>query len=343
MVRVALIGYGLAGKAFHAPLIRTTMGLELVAVVSSRVDELARDLPDVSALATLDQALADSSIDLVVIATPDELHAPQSLVALAAGKHVVVDKPCAISLGEARAMATQATKSAKNLSVFHNRRWDADFLTLRRLINTGALGEIRQFESHFDRCRPELGERWKDRRSGGVWQDLGPHLVDQAIQLFGMPTAVLADLCIQKPGGGACDYAHVLCDHGAVRTILHMTQSAPAHDLRFAVHGTRASYVKHGGDAQERQSKAGMKPGDPDWATDPCEGVLTFAQTEGNRPVQTITNVRGDYSAFYRQLELAIATGTPNPVPMSEALQVMAVIEAGLKSAKARAWVSPSQ
>lgn len=336
--RVALIGYGLAGKTFHAPLIRATPGLELIAVVSSRVAEIAVDLPGVAILESLDQALADPAVELVVIATPDQLHASQALAALSAGKHVVVDKPLAPGLAEAREMATQAERSGKLLSVFHNRRWDADFLTLERLIASGELGEIRQFESHFDRYRPAVGERWKDRRASGVWQDLGPHLVDQAIRLFGMPNAVLADLAVQRPGGGAFDYAHVLLDQGPVRTILHITQSAAANSLRYAVHGSRGSYIKHGLDPQEDQAKAGMVPGDADWGIDPRPGELTRGQPDGTTRSEAVANRRGDYPAFYRELRAAIASGGANPVPADQALQVMAVLEAGSRSALERAW-----
>lgn len=341
-IRVALIGYGLAGKAFHAPLICATPGLDLTAVVSSRKAEVGTYLPGVVILETLDQALDDPAIDLIVIATPDQLHHQQAMAAISAGKHVVVDKPLAPSLAEAREMAAQAVRASKLLSVFHNRRWDADFLTLKHLIASGKLGEVRQFESHFDRYRPAAGERWKDRRASGVWQDLGPHLVDQAIQLFGMPSAVLADLAVQRPGGPAFDYAHVLLDQGPVKTILHMTQSAVANSLRFAVHGTRGSYIKHGSDPQEDQSKAGIAPGDPDWGIDPREGELTQSLADGTLWTQAVANQRGDYLAYYRELRTAIADGGTNPVPADQALKVMAILAAGSASAAERVWTAPT-
>lgn len=341
-IRVALVGFGLAGKVFHAPLIRATAGLELASIVSSRVDEISAISPGAAVLRHIDEALEDPTIDLVVIATPDDLHAPQTLAALAAKKHVVVDKPFASSLPEAQEMAARAAAAGKHLSVFHNRRWDADFLTLKGLIGAGELGEIRQFESHFDRYRPEVGNRWKDARPGGVWQDLGPHLVDQAIQLFGMPKAVLADLASQKQEGGAYDYAHVLLDHGKVRSILHITQSAPSHSLRFTVHGSRGSYIKHGLDPQEDQSKTGMEPGDIGWAVDLQEGELTRGLPDGSTQTHTVPNLPGDYLAFYREVCTAICGRGTNPVPATEALQVMAVIEAGFESARTRSWVIPA-
>lgn len=341
-IRVALIGYGLAGKVFHAPLIRSTPGLELAIIVSSRAEEISADLPSVAVIENIDHALADITIDLVVIATPDHLHAQHTLAALAAGKHVVVDKPFAVNWPEAQIMAACATEAGRLLSVFHNRRWDADFLTLRSLIAAGELGEIRQFESHFDRYRPEVGIRWKDGRSGGVWQDLGPHLVDQAIQLFGMPKAVLADLACQRQNDGAYDYAHVLLDHGNVKSILHITQSAPAHSLRFAVHGSRGSYIKHGIDPQEAQSKSGLTPGDPGWAVDLREGELTRGLPNGITHTQNIPNLPGDYLAFYREVCASIGGCGPNPVPASEALQVVAVLDAGTESTRTQSWTVPT-
>lgn len=341
-VRVALVGYGLAGRVFHAPLIGATQGMALAAVVSSQADRIAADLPGVAVFADLDAALDDPSIGLVVIASPDHFHAPQALAALAAGKHVVLDKPFAPSLPEATEVTAHAERSGKVLAIFHNRRWDADFLTLQKLIEGGELGEIRQFESHFDRYRPEVGERWKDRRAGGVWQDLGPHLIDQSIRLFGMPDAVFADLEIQKPGGASGDFAHVVLRHGTMRTILHITQSAHAHDLRFVVHGTAGSYIKHGIDPQEDQSKAGMLPGDPGWAIDPREGMLTRSSADGDFHNVPVPNLRGDYLAFYSELQAALASGGPNPVPPGQALDVIAVLAAGSESARTGSWVVPA-
>ncbi len=337
-IRVALVGYGLAGKVFHAPLIRATAGMELAAIVSSRIAEIADDFPGVPVCSSIEQVIDQPDIDLVVIATPDELHATQALAALAAGKHVVTDKPFATILADAQAAAAMAERTGQLLSVFHNRRWDADFLTLQSLISAGELGEVRQFESHFDRYRPIAGERWKDRRSGGVWQDLGAHLVDQAIQLFGMPKAVFADLAAQK--GGSADYAHVLLDQGPVRTILHITQVAAAHSLRFAVHGTKASYIKHGLDPQENQSKAGMLPGAAGWAIDLREGELTRGFQEGNLQAEMVPNLPGDYLAYYCAIEAALTLGCPNPVPADQAIDIMAVIDAAIQSARTKAWIT---
>jgi predicted dehydrogenase len=328
-IRIALVGYGLAGQFFHAPLIGVTEGLSLVAVVSRHKGRVHADLPDVTVVDELGEVLANPTIELLVIATPDTLHASQALAALEAGKHVVVDKPFAPTLAEAIQVAARATQRDRILTIFHNRRWDADFMTLQRLITEDALGEIVQFESHFDRLRPELSGSWKDERSAGVWQDLGPHLVDQAVQLFGMPQAVTADLTIQRPGGLAPDYAHVLLRYPRLRVILHMSHLTHAGGLRYAVHGVRASYIKHGLDPQEQQSRAGMTPQDATWGIDTRLGSLIRVSADGTEHQQDVGNERGNYPRFYQRVRNAMLGSAPNPVPHEQALAVMRVIEAG--------------
>lgn len=328
-IRVALVGYGLAGKVFHAPLIKATDGLALDSVVSQDVGKVHADLPDVSVVSNLGEVLRGASIDLVVIATPDTLHAAQALAALDAGKHVLIDKPFAPTLAEATQVAALAAQRGRILSIFHNRRWDADFLTLKRLIAEGTLGEIVQFESHFDRFRPHVTDRWKEKRGAGVWQDLGPHLIDQALQLFGTPQAVTADLLVQRPDGLAPDYAHVLLRYTKLRVILHMSHITHASGLRFAVHGTRGSYIKHGLDAQEGQSKAGLTPEDSAWGIDTQPGLLIQLGEDGLEHQQSVKNERGNYVHFYEGLRDAVLGQGVNPVLPEQALAVMSVLEAG--------------
>jgi predicted dehydrogenase len=336
MHRIALVGFGLAGKAFHAPLIAATDGLELAAVETSRVAEVHADYPEARVLRSIEAALADPTIALVVLASPDHVHAAQALATLDAGKHVVIDKPLAPTLAEARSIAARAAERGLMLSVFHNRRWDADFLTLQRLIAAGELGDVTELESRFDRFRPELGERWKDQRAGGVWQDLGPHLVDQALVLFGPPLAVSADLAALKPGGTAVDHAQVVLRYATRRVTLHIGQTLPDHSLRLAAHGTRGSFIKHGLDPQEEQSKAGIRPFDPRWGIDPQPGRLT--RTDGS--VSEVASERGDYPAFYRAVAAALSGQGAMPVSAGEALAVMEVIEAAITSSDQRREIS---
>jgi len=329
---VALVGYGFVGKTFHAPLIAATPGLVLHTVVSSDPAKVLADHPAARVAPDLTAALADPAVDLVVIATPDPLHASQAHAALDAGKSVVIDKPFAATLDQARAVADHARRAGKLLSVFHNRRWDSDFLTLKALIADGTLGEIVQYESHFDRFRPLVRDRWREKPGAGALLDLGPHLIDQALQLFGPPTALYADLAVQKDGGLAPDYFHLVLRYPRRRVLLHASQMTIASDLRLAVHGTKGSFVKSGLDPQENALKAGGVPGAEGWGVDPRPGTLTVADGEGaaSRPVE---GVPGDYLAYYAAIRDALSGHGPNPVPPKEALAVMALIDLAQRSA----------
>jgi predicted dehydrogenase len=326
-LHVALVGYGYAGRTFHAPLIAATPGLALRTVVSSNPAKVRADLLDAH-VATLDEALADPEIDLLVIATPDPLHAPQAIAALRAGKHVVVDKPFAPTLAEAEAVAAEAERAGRVLSVFHNRRWDSDHLTLRRLIQQGTLGEIVHYESHFDRFRPDVLDRWRERPGAGLWRDLGPHLLDQALQLFGPPDSVQADLAHQRPGARAPDWFHVLLRYDRLRVILHASVLTPVPGPRLVVHGTRGSFVKHGLDPQEEELKAGRRPDGAGWGVDGSLGILSLAGEGGVVSEAPFESVPGDYRAFYAGVRDCIVSGGPNPVPPAQALSVMRLLEA---------------
>lgn len=336
-LNVALVGYGYVGKTFHAPLIAATPGLVLRTVVSSDPAKVAADFPETRVVSDLDQALADPAVDLVVIATPNALHAPQALAALAAGKSVVVDKPFAVTAAEARRMADAAKAAGKLLAVFHNRRWDSDFLTVKRLIADGTLGQVVQYESHFDRFRPVVRDRWRERAGpgAGAWMDLGPHLLDQALALFGPPLAIAADIGVQRPGAGADDYFHVILRYPTLRVILRGSLLTAASDLRLAVHGTGGSFVKHGLDPQEAQLKAGMVPGAPGWGRDSRHGVLTTVENDTQVHTDVMPEI-ADYRAFYAGVREAILSGAPSPVPVDEALRVMTLLELAQRASDAR-------
>ncbi|HBK46139.1 MAG TPA: oxidoreductase, partial [Xanthomonadaceae bacterium] len=280
---LALLGYGYVGRVFHAPLIGATPGLALHAVVSSQPEAVRADLPAVRVSADRAAVLADPQVDAVVIATPNQTHAPIAREALAAGKHVLVDKPFTVTSAEARRLVAAAATAGRVISVFQNRRWDADFLTVRRLLDEGRLGEIAEFHSHFDRHRPQVRDRWResDVPGGGLWFDLGPHLLDQALQLFGPPDAVQADIARQRAGARSDDYFDVTLHYPALRAVLHAGSLVADNRLRFAVHGTRGSFVKHGLDTQEDMLRAGRRPGGANWGVDPSPGALTQLDEAG--------------------------------------------------------------
>lgn len=337
-LNVALLGYGLAGRVFHAPLVSATPGLRLHTVVSSDPARVAAGHPQARVLPDPMQAFADPDIDLVVVATPNHTHAPLALAALAAGKHVVVDKPFALDAAEAGAMIAAAARARRVLSAFHNRRWDADFLALRALLEAGALGEVAELHSHFDRFRPQVPDRWRDREGpgAGLWYDLGPHLADQALQLFGPPLAVWADLGMQRPGATAVDWFHVQLRYPRLRVLLHAGSLVPGHGLRFAVHGSGGSWLKHGLDPQEDALRAGGVPGAAGWGRDPRPGTLLRVDEGGGVREAPSPAPAGDYPAYYAALRRAILDGGPPPVPAEEALLAMRVIEAGIASAAQR-------
>lgn len=338
-LNAALVGYGYVGKAMHARLLTSTPGLNLHTVVSSDPTKVRADYPEVCIFKELAPALADPEIDLVVIATPDPLHAPLAHAALGAGKHVVVDKPFAVTLDEAQAVADHAKTVGREVFVFHNRRWDSDFLTLKALIADGSLGEIVQYESHFDRFRPKVQDRWREQPGASLLLDLGPHLIDQALCLFGMPEAVLADIAIQKDGGRASDYFHVIMRYPRLRVLLHASQLALASDLRLVVHGMGGSFIKNGLDPQEDQLKAGMIPGDPGYGSDPNPGILTILAN--GEPVSTrVEPVAADYRAFYAGIYATLASSAPSPVSVGDALNVMTIIDAAQRSAAKRSEIS---
>jgi len=337
---VGLVGYGFASQTFHAPLILATPGLELTAVASSDAAKVQADLPAVAVDASPQALFARSDIDLVVIPTPNESHFPLAKAALSAGKHVVVDKPFTVTLSEARQLRSQAERAGKLLSVFHNRRWDSDFMTVRELLREQTLGRVVHFESHFDRFRPEVRPRWREQAKpgGGIWYDLGPHLLDQAHQLFGMPQSLLVDLAVRRDGAQVDDDFHALLDYDGLRVVLHAAALVAAESPRFVVHGTRGSYVKYGLDPQEDRLKAGERPS-PQWGTDPCDGTLTLANTEGALDSRLQPTLPGDYLAYYMGIRDALAGEGENPVSADDALAVMQLLEVGLDSARQRRWV----
>jgi predicted dehydrogenase len=330
-LRVALIGYGFAGKTFHAPLIRSVPGLALGTVVSRDAGKVHADLPDVDVVAHASEVFADPKLDVVVIASPNDTHAPLARAALEAGKHVVVDKPFALDLAQARELAAVAAKQERMLSVFQNRRWDSDFLGVRQLMSLGSLGQVTHFESHIDRFRPQVRARWREQSGAGsgLWYDLGPHLVDQALCLFGLPDRVWASLATQRESGEVTDWAHVVLEYGARRVILHAGMLVSGGSARFTVHGTQASLVKRNIDQQEAQLIAGTRPGDADWGVDPDEFVLY----DGSGQVTHLTAPRGDQSRYYAAFRDAVLGRGANPVTPQQAITVMAVIDAAITSA----------
>ncbi|MGE0970348.1 oxidoreductase [Klebsiella sp. WOUb02] len=337
-IRVAIIGYGYASKTFHAPLISGTPGMTLAAVSSSDEGKVRIDWPTLSVVAEPRQLLDDPNIDLIVIPTPNDTHFPLAKAALEAGKHVVVDKPFTVTLSQARELDAIARSRGRLLSVFHNRRWDSDFLTVKSLINEGLLGEVCYFESHFDRYRPQVRNRWREAGGpgSGIWFDLGPHLLDQAIDLFGLPVSMSVDLAQLRPGAQSTDYFHAALVYPQRRVILHATLLAAAETARYIVHGSRGSYIKYGLDPQEERLKNGERLPQEDWGYDMRDGILTRVDGE-DRSEESWLTLPGSYPAYYAAIRDALNGNGENPVPASQAIQIMQLIELGIESARHRA------
>lgn len=338
-LNVALVGYGYAGKLFHAALIDATPGLRLQVIGSNRPDAVHADRPD--AVVCAPQAAAThADVDLVVIAAPNDRHAPLAEAALRAGKHVVVDKPFTVTLAQARHLARVAHETGRLLSVFQNRRWDSDFLAVQAALAGGALGDAMHVEAHFDRYRPQVRARWREQagQGTGIWFDLGPHLIDQALLLFGLPDAVSASFACQRPGAETPDWAHVVLHVGERRVILHASMLVAGGAPRWIVHGTLGSFIKRRMDQQEAQLLAGMQPGAPGWGADDDAGLLIDGATSAQTPIATPS---GDQRAYYAAVRDAILGRCANPVPPVQALAVMAVLEAAGAAAETGTVVVP--
>jgi scyllo-inositol 2-dehydrogenase (NADP+) len=334
MLNVGLIGFGLAGRAFHAPLITATPALRLAAVVTSRADEVAGLYPQVRVMRSSEALLADLAIDLVVIATPNDTHAPLARAALEAGKHVVVDKPFALTAAEARSLSELAAARGRMLTIFHNRRWDSDFRTVEQLLHDDMLGDVQLAELRWDRFRPAIKQGWREaaQPGGGLLADLGPHLVDQALRLFGLPDAVSADIVSQRVEAQVDDYFELTLHYGACRVIVAAASLVAAARPRFALHGTRGSFVKHGIDPQEAVLRAGGSPCDKGYGEEPesAWGLLV----DGDAAERRIPSHRGEWPRFYEQAAAAIAGEAPPPVLPGDAIAGLELLELARQSAR---------
>jgi predicted dehydrogenase len=333
-IRVALIGFGMAGSVFHAPLISSVAGLELSAIVTANPDRRADAMeryPEALVFAEVDQLwLRAEDFDVVVVAAPNRAHVALANGALDRGLAVVVDKPLAGSAAEGRALVDKANKLGLFLTVFQNRRWDGDFLTVRKLLEGGSLGSVHRFESRFDRWRPELKGGWREQddpnEAGGLLFDLGSHLIDQARVLFGPVTEVYAELDRRRPGAVVDDDSFVALAHeSGVRSHHWMSLLAAKPGPRFRVLGDRASFLKHGLDPQESDLTEGIVPTHPGWGEDPEHRWGLLTEDGEDHEVRTEP---GAYPRFYEMLAAAVRGEGPVPVDPSDAVAVLEVIEA---------------
>jgi len=331
-ITVGLIGYGYAGKTFHAPLIRSVPGLALTHIASSKPDVVRAEIPD-ALICSAEELVTQPDVDLVVIATPNDSHFPLGSAALKAGKHVVIDKPFTVTLEEARSLRRLAQQHGGLLSVFHNRRWDSEILATKTILDSEVLGKVSHYECHMDRFRPAVRKRWREDPGpgAGLWFDLGPHMIDQALYLFGLPTYVSASFAILRDGGTTDDWAHVqlIYEPERLRVILHSSLLVSGGGPRSTLHGTRASWVKFGADVQEPQLVSGMLPDDPAFGLDPNPGMLIYGET-GER--EEIAALRGDQRQYYVDIRDAIQNRRRPTITAKDAVAVMAILETSFRS-----------
>ena len=339
-IQVGLIGYGFAGRTFHAPVIRAVPGLHLSAVVQRHGDDAQKALPGVEVLRSADDLLRQDSIRLVVIATSNTSHFELAKQCLLAGRDVVIDKPFATTLSQAEELARIAAQQKRMLSVFQNRRWDGDFLTVRQLLEAGTLGRIVLFETHFDRYRPQLrAGAWREAAlpGSGVLLDLGPHLVDQALSLFGLPQAVGADIRIERDHAVIDDAFDLILYYPRMRACLRASMLAAHAGPRFLIHGSEASYLKHGLDPQEALLREGKVPTNSSWGEESPEAWGTIYRAENHAvPEERVPTLPGDYRRYYENVRDALLGKADVIVTPQQALHVMRVLDLAQRSSQER-------
>lgn len=335
MINVGLIGFGFGGRVFHAPMINAVEGLGLAAILQRSASDAAQLYPEARIARSVEEMLAIPEIDLIVVTTPNKTHFEIAKKCLGAGKHVVIDKPFATSLKEAQELAESARTRGKVLSVYQNRRWDSDFLRVQKLVSDGVLGRVVIFESHYDRFRPELRPgTWKESGDPGtgILFDLGPHLIDQALMLFGKPDEVFADVRRERDGTAVDDAFDVIFLYPKMRAILRSTMIATVAGPRFVLNGDHAKFVKYGLDPQEEALIAGNKPGGDGWGREDesLSGTLTLADGE----VKKVPSLAGDYRKYYENVRDAILGKAPLAVTPEHGIDVMMALELAVQSSR---------
>jgi scyllo-inositol 2-dehydrogenase (NADP+) len=345
MVRVGLIGFGLAGQAFHAPVIRGVQGMELACILERRGTLAREKYPDARVARTLEELLEDKEIRLCVIATPNDSHFELARACLLAGRDVVVDKPFAPTLRESEELVRLAAERGRLITVYQDRRWDGDFGTVRKLVESGRLGKVVEYEARFDRFRLEAkANAWRERADqpgAGVLFDLGPHVIDQALVLFGEPRAITASAFCQRETSRVDDSFDVCLEYPGLRAMARARIIAYAPGPHFLIHGTKGSFVKYGMDPQEERLRGEKVPQGTDWGADwgveaeQWWGTLSLV----GEPSVKVKTERGDYRGFYANVRDAIEKKAPLEVTPQQALRTMRAVMLAHKSSRERRTV----
>lgn len=346
-IRVGLIGYGMGGRVFHAPIIESVPGLKLDKVYETKPENIKHALekyPGVQVVSTVETIFNDPNIPLVVVATPNTYHFELAKKAIENGKHIVVEKPFTITTDEADQLIGLAQSRNIILAVHHNRRWDSDFRTVEKIVKNNLLGELVEYEAHYDRFRPGFKDNWreKDQAGSGILYDLGSHLIDQALVLFGLPEEVFGHLAIERQGGTTVDNFHIGLKYASLRVTLKAGMLVREAGPRFALHGTRGSYIKFGFDPQEEALKSGWLPKQVEnWGKEPRElwGRLN-TEINGLHFIGEIESEPGDYREFYRNVAEAIRGNAELSVQPWQARNTIRVIELAEQSHTEKRWIA---
>ena len=331
MISTLLVGFGFSATTFHLPFLNYLPQFSVDVVISSKPDAVKAVLPHAEIYSSLEEALKIHDVDLVIITTPNHLHSQQARVALEHSCHVLVEKPFTLNSEEAEALVNLANAQNKQLCVYHNRRFDGDFLTIKKLIDDGRLGEIRRLESRFDRFRPIPRNRWRENAGpgSGIFWDLGPHLIDQALQLFGEPKEVSASIQTLRENGQSDDTFDVTLHYSDKVVKLGSSAFQAGATLRYDLQGTKGSFRKFYLDPQEDQLRAGLSFDDENWAltNNKENGVLAFTNESGELVEETVATLKGEYLTFFNRLAHAIEDGKFSPADASTVIPVIKVIE----------------
>jgi predicted dehydrogenase len=344
-INVGLVGFGMAARVFHAPLIHANPHLNLALIVQRHGNEAASAYPQAKVVSDVDAMLADGSVELVVVATPNTSHFEIAAGALKAGKHVVVDKPFTTTTRDADELIELARKSRRLLSAFQNRRWDGDFLTVKELLSKKLLGRLAEYESRFDRFRPTVSpQKWREQSlpGSGVLYDLGSHLIDQALVLFGRPIGIYADVRPQREDAVADDSFVVYLEYPKLRVMLKAGVLVCEPSPRFVLYGTRGTYVKYGLDPQEDALKNGQSPAQPNWGAENEDAWGTLTQCDGAVERSRYPTLAGCYPNYYTNVARAIRGEEDLIVTAEQAREVIRLIELAKQSSAEKRMLSVS-
>ena len=342
-IRIGIAGFGMSAKIMHIPFLLADNRYHITAILERRGQEAKKLVPDVSIVTSIEDLVSREDVDVIIVATPNDTHFTYAEKALLAGKHVIIEKPFTDTINEARVLIELSRRLGLTLTVFQNRRYVADFLTVKQILAEKLLGDIVEFEARYDRYRPALvAGSWKEsgKLGSGVLYNLGSHLIDQALMLFGPPKQLYADVRMIRPGVQAHDYFDIQLHYNSFKVILKSNMLVREHGPRFMVNGTKGSFIKYGEDVQEEQINQGIKPNTPDWGSDPeSQWGILHTEKEGEVSRESYPSVQGGFGLFYNGLYETLVNGAPLPVTAEQAYNVIRLIELAMLSSKKKAVI----